>query len=186
MSEPVLAELAAEGLVRSGHFVYESGHHGDTWLELDALLSEPRRLCALADRLAGRLVAYRADVVCGPLEGGAFVAQWIAQALDARFAYARRQPAGDPSAPPRYVLAGGLELAGKTAIVVDDAINVGSAATGCVQELAAQGCEVAALASLFVCAPAGEHVGALLGIPQVHLFKVPTRVWAASECPLCG
>jgi orotate phosphoribosyltransferase len=185
MSDPGLAELTAEGLVRTGHFVYESGHHGDTWLELEALISEPRRLCAMADRLAGKLVAYRADVICGPLEGGAFVAQWVAQALGVRFVYARRELSGAPGSAPRYVLAGGLELSDKSAIVVDDAINVGSAATGCVRELAAQGCEVTALASVFVCAPAGEHVGALIGIPQLHLFRVPTRVWAASECPAC-
>src|SRR5207244_3926568 len=108
---------------------------GDTWLELESLLAEPQRLARLAARLAERLAAYRADVVCGPLEGGAFLAQCVAQQLGARFTYARRQTDGALGAVPRYRLARGIALAGRSAIVVDDAINVGSAASACVAEL---------------------------------------------------
>ena len=183
ISAPTPGELAALGLLRTGHFVYESGHHGDTWLELESLVAESRRLQALATRLADQLAPHRAEVVCGPLEGGAFVAQCVAQSLGARFVYARRDATGTV---PRYLLAAGLELFGKQAIVVDDAINVGSAVTACVAELSSRGCSVVALGSVFVCAPAGEHVGTLLGLPQEFLFKVPTRVWAASDCPHCG
>jgi orotate phosphoribosyltransferase len=182
ISAPTPGELSALGLLRTGHFVYESGHHGDTWLELQSLVAESRRLQALAGRLAELLAPYRAEVVCGPLAGGAFVAHCVAQSLDARFVYARRDVTGTA---PRYVLAAELDLAGKRALVVDDAINVGSAVTACVGELAARGCSVTALGSVFVCAPAGEHVGTLLGLPQEFLFKVPTRVWAASDCPHC-
>ena len=28
----------------AGHFVYESGHHGDLWFDLDMLFVHPRRL----------------------------------------------------------------------------------------------------------------------------------------------
>jgi hypothetical protein len=36
---------------RTGHFAYESGDHGDTWLALDLLLADPRRLRGAAERL---------------------------------------------------------------------------------------------------------------------------------------
>lgn len=174
-----------QGLVRTGHFVYESGHHGDTWLELDALISHPGPLRKLTDRLAESLKGFRANLVCGPLEGGAFVAQLVASSLDLEFVYARRAPAPDPGSPAAYVVPTSFALSGKRVIVVDDAINVGGAALACVQELARRGCEVAALASVFVCSPAGEQVGVLLGIPQVHLVRVPTKLWTPGECPLC-
>ena len=34
----------ASDLIRRGHVVYESGDHGETWLELDLLISRPALL----------------------------------------------------------------------------------------------------------------------------------------------
>ena len=45
----VLAEAAR---VSRGHFVYESGHHGDLWLNLDALFVDARRTRGWAAALA--------------------------------------------------------------------------------------------------------------------------------------
>jgi orotate phosphoribosyltransferase len=160
-------------LVRKGHFVFESGHHGDTWLDLDLLISQPRRLRTLAADLAARLTPFGADLVCGPLDGGAFLAQWVAAALDLTFTYTR---------PPGYRLAG-IPVAGRHAVVVDDAINVGSATIATTEALRSAGCAVIALASVLVCTPNGPHVGARLGVPQVYLEAVTSRVWTAEECP---
>ena len=38
-----------------GHFRFESGHHGDRWLEPDLLLRKPAELRPFARELAGRL-----------------------------------------------------------------------------------------------------------------------------------
>jgi len=37
-----------------GHFRYESGHHGDLWLDLDGLLVDARRVRDWATELARR------------------------------------------------------------------------------------------------------------------------------------
>jgi orotate phosphoribosyltransferase len=79
--------------VRTGHFQYESGDHGNTWLTLELLFVDPQWLRRAAERLCERLVQFSADVVCGPLVGGALVAQPVAEILGARFVYADRRPA---------------------------------------------------------------------------------------------
>ena len=40
---------------REGHFVYESGHHGQVWLDLELLFRRPDRVRPLAEGLADRL-----------------------------------------------------------------------------------------------------------------------------------
>jgi orotate phosphoribosyltransferase len=63
---------------RSGHFDLGTGYHGDVWLDLDALLLRPSRLRPHVRWLAERLREHSADAVCGPLEGGAFLAYAVA------------------------------------------------------------------------------------------------------------
>ena len=41
--------------IRRGHFRFESGYHGEIWLDLDRLFADPRRIAPLARELAGRL-----------------------------------------------------------------------------------------------------------------------------------
>jgi hypothetical protein len=57
--------LAAVGATR-GHFRYESGHHGDLWLELDGLLVDAQRMRGWAAELARRAAGGRPEIVCGP------------------------------------------------------------------------------------------------------------------------
>lgn len=166
-------------LFRSGHFVFESGDHGDTWLALDELVSDPAELRHQAEELAGRLTDYAPDLVCGPLEGGAFVAQWVAAALGTRFTYSRREPRR------RYVTPAEVPVLGTRVALVDDAVNVGSATIATAHELTGRGAEVVVLGSLLACLPNGPRVGVRLGVPQVCLTEVDSRVWPAAECPLC-
>ena len=63
---------------RRGHFALESGYHTDLWLTLDALFVDPVAIAPLVAALAGRLRAHAPTAVCGPLLGGAFLAQAIA------------------------------------------------------------------------------------------------------------
>lgn len=81
---------------REGHFLLESGHHGPLWLELDALFLRPERVRPLADALADQLADLSFDVVCGPLVGGAFLAQELAGRLGAGFVYSERTAAPTP------------------------------------------------------------------------------------------
>ncbi len=171
-----------DDIARSGHFVFESGHHGDTWLDLDRLIGDATAFRGYCEVLARRLRGHGADLVCGPLDGGAFVAQWVAAALGTRFAYSRRDASADGVT---YTVAAGSGLDGRRAVVVDDAINLGSATLATARSLAAVGCEVVALGSLLTCRPHGPAVGARLGVPQEYLTEVTARAWQPAICDLC-
>src|SRR3954447_6054899 len=89
-SEPLHEELLALLARRQGHFRLESGHHGDLWLDLEPLFLRPTRLRRFAGALALRLDDLAIEAVCGPLVGGAFLAQAVAAELDREFYYTER------------------------------------------------------------------------------------------------
>lgn len=92
--DDILSALPA----REGHFVMESGYHTNHWFSLDALFVHPRALAPLITALAGRLRPYGVSAVCGPLLGGAFVAQALATDLGVDFYFAEPAAARSSSA----------------------------------------------------------------------------------------
>lgn len=68
-----------------GHFRFESGYHGGTWLDLEGLFLRPSGLMGRIRELSARLSAHNLDAVCGPITGGAFVAVLVAVDLDLDF-----------------------------------------------------------------------------------------------------
>jgi len=75
---------------RKGHFLLESGHHGNLWLDLELLCLRPEQIRPQAAQVAARLAAHNVEVVCGPLVEGAFVALMVAEKLGLPFTYAER------------------------------------------------------------------------------------------------
>ena len=75
-----------------GHFDLGSGHHGDVWLELDALLLRPAWLRPPVRWMADRLREHAVNAVCGPVEGGAFLAYAVSDLLTAAFLPGYRTP----------------------------------------------------------------------------------------------
>lgn len=175
---------------RRGHYLLESGHHGDLWLDLELLCLRPREVRALAVELAGRLRHLKIDAVCGPLIEGAFVAMMVAEELDVPFTYTEGR--ADPNAqglfPVRYVVPGALrpQLTGRRVPVVNDVINAGSAVRGTVADLQACGAKVTAIASLAVLGESAVRFAQQMDVPLVTLSSLPNQIWSAAECPLCA
>ncbi|TWT01712.1 phosphoribosyltransferase [Reyranella sp. CPCC 100927] len=170
---------------RRGHFRYESGHHGDLWLDLDALLADARRTRQWATALATRAAACRPDAVCGPLTGGAFVAQFIAAEIGIEFAFAERQI--DASGTARYSIpaARRAALSGRRVLLVDDAVNAGSALLATAADLVACGADVAGFASLIALGDAAPRLSAQRGVPFFTLASLERQMWLSQDCPLC-
>ncbi|MGH2534508.1 MAG: orotate phosphoribosyltransferase [Thermomicrobiales bacterium] len=169
-----------------GHVVYESGEHGDTWLALDLLFANPRRLQRAAARLAERLRPFAPEVVCGPLIGGALVGQWIAYELDTTFVVATPRPSASVAGP-IYAVPSVLRpaLLGKRVVVVDDVINAGAATLATVREVEAWGGSVVAVAALIVRAPGAVDAWKARGLAVEYLVGLSWNTWAVADCPLC-
>jgi orotate phosphoribosyltransferase len=174
----------APRFVRYGHFAYESGDHGDTWLTVELLFVDPQWLQRSARQLADRIRSMAADVVCGPVVGGALVAGPVAAALGASFVYAERQ-AHEGHAAYRIPPAARATLAGRRVVIVDDVINAGSATLACAREVRAAEGELVGAASLLLRNGADVAVGERLGVPVECLHSVRWNIWPAGECPLC-
>jgi orotate phosphoribosyltransferase len=183
MQERVLGLLAG----RSGHFQFESGHHGDLWLDLDRATSRPAVLRSFASELARRLAPYRAEAICGPLTGGAFLAHLLAGELDVAFCYAEhRARADNGTLDYRIPVALRAALRGRRVAVVDDAINAGSAVRATLADLDACDALPVAMAALLVLGQAAAALAAERGLPLERLAGLPNHLWTPDTCPLCA
>jgi orotate phosphoribosyltransferase len=184
-----LAELLGLVAARHGHFRLESGHHAELWLELDQLFKRPAALKPLIAELAGRVASHGVDVVCGPLTGGAFLAELMAAELGVDFAFSERT-VSDRSGlfPIDYRIKPALRAAVKDrrAAVVDDAISMGSAVRATAADLEACEATPVVIGALLVMGPAGPEFAAARRLPLERLADLPSRIWLPSECPLCA
>jgi orotate phosphoribosyltransferase len=191
--EPAAAGGPGDGLwdvlpARRGHFRYESGHHGELWLDLDTLFLRPHRLAPYVARLADQLSGHAPDAVCGPLVGGALVAQLLAVRLGLECYYSvRSEPAGgDALYPAGYQIPAALcdLLPDRRVAVVDDAINAGSAVRATIRALRGCAAEPVAIGALLVLGSAVDEVAG--GLPVAAVATAPNPLWAPAECPLCA
>ncbi len=174
---------------RIGHFLLESGHHGELWLELESLCLRPKAVQPLAAELAQRLSSFDIEAVCGPLVEGAFVALFVAAELDVEFTYSERfaQPSSDGLFPAGYRIPTPLrkQLHGKRVAIVNDVTNAGYAVKGTFADLQVCGANIVAIASLLVLGRAAADFAAERNVALVTLAKRENRLWTPKECPLC-
>ena len=181
MEEKILRLLSA----RHGHFVLESGHHGNLWLGLDALFLRPAALLPFTRELARRLTAHRIEAVVGPLVGGAFVGQMVAADLDARFAFAERR--ADPHGVTYTVPAAFHDhLRGKAIAIVDDAINAGSATRATLAALQAIGARPVAVAALLILGETALPAFAANDLAVESIARLANDLWEPAACPMCA
>jgi orotate phosphoribosyltransferase len=130
-SKPSQAEFLSLLHTRNGHFRFESGHHGNLWLDLDLLFLHPKEIQPFVEELARKISSFAIDAVCGPMIGGALIAQTIDVTLETEFYYAERVLPQNSEAlyAVTYHLPSHLRkrVAGKNVAIVDDVINAGSA-----------------------------------------------------------
>jgi orotate phosphoribosyltransferase len=182
-------EVAALLPWRKGHFKLESGHHGDTWLNLELLCVRPEPVEQLAVVLADCLSEQRADIVCGPLVEGAFVALMVARRLGVPFTYAERFDSGaERMFPVTYRLPGAQRdlVTGKRVVIVNDVIGAGSAVLGTLKDLYECGADPVAIGTLATRGSAAMVLARENGLALEALASFPGEMWKPSECPMCA
>ena len=186
-SPSALLDLVA---ARRGLFQLESGHHGALWLDLDALFTEPRRIAPFVRGLASAIRPHAVSAVCGPLLGGAFLAQLVAHALDVEFLFTERlmHAGGTGLYPARYRLPPALasRVRDRRVAMVDDVMSAGSALRGTYTELQACGATPVVAGALLVLGSTGADFFDAAGIAVVAGEREPYGLWEPAGCPLCA
>jgi orotate phosphoribosyltransferase len=168
---------------RRGHYELGTGYHGDVWLDLDALFRRPDRLEPHVGWLAGQLGPHRVDAVCGPLDGGAFLALALATRLGTAFLPGYREPGGAAGCRLPRVPGG---IGGWRVAIADDAVNAGTAIRACEERLRGRGAVPVAVAALLALGPARAVVEDTMGLPLHAAGQLPSQAWPASACLLCA
>ena len=186
MHEQVIELLSA----KKGHFLLESGHHGDLWLQLESLFLSPQRVQPLVAELAAPLSNQQVDIVCGPLVEGAFVALLLAPLINAQFVYSERyaHSSGSGLFPAGYRVPSPVRamLRGKRVAIVSDVINAGSAMRGTFADLQDCGATVIGISALLVLGTAAFEFALSRGVPLRSVTTLSNNVWIPAECPHCA
>ena len=175
---------------RSGHFLLESGYHTDLWLTLDALFLEPAGTAPLVAALADKLRPHAVTAVCGPLLGGAFLAQALAGTLGARFYYTEPAPAsadasGLFTAAYRLPAEQRRRIRGERVAVVDDLISAGSSTRATIAAIAAADASAIVVGTFFVLGDEGLSHFSSRHLPVETLGQRAFNLWTPADCPLC-
>jgi orotate phosphoribosyltransferase len=174
---------------RRGHFRLESGHHSALWLDLDPLFAEPRRIDPLIAALTSALRPYAVTGVCGPLLGGAFLAQLVAHALGVEFSFTERVPAlarGMYQARYRLPPAFAARVHGQRLAIVDDVMSAGSALRGTFAELQNHGAAPVVAGALLVLGSIGADFFSQSGVAVEAVARDVYELWLPAVCPLCA
>lgn len=174
---------------RRGHFRLESGLHSGLWLDLDPLFADTSRIAAFARALAERVAQYDVAMVCGPLVGGAFLAQLVALELGVGFAFTARQQGAERDGlfTARYVLPGAYatRVNGRRVAIVDDVMSAGSSLRATYAELRAHGAEPVVAGALLVLGSRGAAFFEEAGVAVEAVTREAYDMWTPEDCPLC-
>ncbi len=175
---------------RRGHFRMESGLHSALWLDLDPLFVEPRRIAPFVAALADRLHPYQVDAICGPMLGGAFLAQLVAHALGTEFFFTERVASGEGSGlfRARYHLPPAIaaRVHGSRMAIVDDVMSAGSSLRATEAELRAHGAEPVVAGALLILGAIGAAYFAGRGVAVEAVAREDFAMWTVDACPLCA
>ncbi len=187
--DPLRILRECEAVIRDGHFVYDSGRHGDTYVNKRAVFRRPEKLSAIALRLALACSRLDIEVVAGPAVGGAFLAQWVAGYL-CNWGSPRREVLAvyaEKTADHGFAFNYGDDrrIAGKRVLIVEDVLTTGASARKVVDAARAAGATVVGVGALV---NRGGVSAKDVGDPPAFtaLVDLPLASWDETSCPLCA
>ena len=173
-----------------GHFLYESGYHSDTWLDLETICSRPDAIRPAILELSKEIAKWKPEVICGPLIEGGFIGLLTAIKLGVSFVYAVRHANAPDSRlfPISYELPAAVKpvVCGKRVVVVNDVISAGSAVRGSLESLKQCGANVVGISCFAVLGEIFCKYAEQEAIPFNALLKMPNNMWEPEICPLCA
>ena len=183
---PTFLDLAQS---RRGHFQLESGLHSGLWFDLDAAFVDQTALDPFVIQLAQSLRRHDIEAVCGPLTGGAFLAQLVARLLGSEFYFTAPLPSAETATfGARYQLPPGTghRLLGQRVALVDDVMSAGSSLRATLIAVESHGAIPVVVGALHVLGTNGENFFKERGLRLETTGRSPFDSWRPAECPLCA
>lgn len=186
MSEAeVLQILQNAGVFRTGHFVFISGKHSETYINKDALYPYTGEISKLCEEMAKRFSSFNVDAVIGPAVGAAILSQWTAHHLTEMTGKEVFATYADKDGQGGFVVKRGYDqlITGKRVLVVEDSVTTGGSMRKVVDVARACGADI--VGAIAICNRGGvrrEDIGA----PQFEsLVTLQLDQWPEEECVLC-
>ena len=182
----VLDLLQKVGAFRTGHFVFTSGLHGDSYLNKDALYPYTHDTSKLCKVMAERFADKNVEVVVGPTMGAAILAQLVAYHLSELTGREVYGVYADKDGEGGFVLRRGYDqiVKGKNALVVEDLTTTGGSIKKVVDVARVSGGKVI---GAIVVVNRGDVTKESVGNPPVFeaLVNLQLESWPERDCDLC-
>ncbi|MFA7310144.1 MAG: phosphoribosyltransferase family protein [Candidatus Paceibacterota bacterium] len=182
----VLEVLQKVGAFRSGHFVFTSGLHADTYVNKDALYPYTTETSRLCREMARRFKDKNVEAVSGPAIGAAILAQWTAFHLTDLMGHEVYAAGAEKDGQGGFVLRRGYEkiVDGKNVLVVEDLTTTGGSLKKAIEAVETAGGKV--VGAIALC-NRGDVTREMVGNPPIfdQLLKLHLEQWEAGECELC-
>ncbi len=184
--EEVLTVLQNVGAFRTGHFVFTSGLHADTYINKDALYPSTKETSLLCREIANRFKDEQIEVVIGPAIAAAVLAQWTAHHLTEMIGNQVSAVYADKDGKGGFVVRRGYDelIKGKRVLIVEDLTTTGGSIRKVVEACRIVGADV--VGAIALC-NRGEVTSEMVGNPPLfsQLLRMPLKQWSADECELC-
>ena len=174
----------------SGHFQYSDGTHGSIYVNHKAIFQNPNDANMLAFMLARRFVNDNIEVIIGPKDGGASLAERMAERLGSICCSVVVPLAAQKNC--LHCEGGGFSLdedtsillRGKRTLVVDDIGKAGTAVREVIGLSRAASGKVIAVG--YICNRGGLTAGSFLGVKRYEtLLDFPLESYDAADCEQC-
>lgn len=173
---------------RRGHFLTESGLHCGLWFDLDSAFVDQNALDPFVTSLAQSLRRHDIEAVCGPMTGGAFLAQLVARLLGGEFYFTQQAARPSGSQAVRYALPAGTShrVLGKRMALVDDVMSAGSSLRATLTEVETHGAIPVVIGALHVLGTSGASFFTERGLRIETTGRSAFDMYRPAECPLCA
>ena len=181
----VLETLQNAGVFRTGHFVFISGKHSETYINKDALYPYTQEISKLCLEMARRFSSFNVEAVIGPAVGAAILSQWTAFHLSELTGKEVFATYADKDGQGGFVVKRGYDqiISGKRVLVVEDSVTTGGSMRKVVSVARDAGADI--VGAIAIC-NRGSVRREDIGAPQFEsLVTLQLEQWPAEQCELC-
>lgn len=169
------------------HVVYTSGHHGESYVNKDAIYPHTQELSRLCFEMARRFdeAGGEADIVAGPTVGGVILSQWVAYFLSQLTGRDVLSLFSEEDADKNRLFKRGYDalLPGQRVLLVEDVITTGGSIAKVGAAVKKNGGKVVGISALVN--RSGGKVQTIDGLAVRALLNIDLKSYTEKECPLC-